>query len=290
MFLSNRSLTPQSVQLMAADNLQRLEQFLRPLCPGGIALAFSGGVDSSLLLALLVKMQREEKFSLLVLSALSTLQSARDLAEINAVAAGYGVEVHFVNCDVLAIAEVKHNAPLRCYHCKKFLFETMLAKAAEQGVSTLLEGTHADDLKSYRPGRRALAELGVRSPLAELGISKSEVRAMAKALHVKTAERPSSPCLATRFDYGTELTEEKLRMAGEGERVLRELLPDDADLRLRIHGKLGRIEVNDRYFSLVLSQRHRVIQELEKLGFERITLDIAGFYSGSFDRQQKKEM
>ena len=271
---------------MAADNLQRLEQFLRPLCSGGIALAFSGGVDSSLLLALLVKMQREEKFPLLVLSALSTLQSARDLAEINAVAAGYGVEVHFVNCDVLAIAEVRHNAPLRCYHCKKFLFETMLAKAAEQGISTLLEGTHADDLKSYRPGRQALAELGVLSPLAELGISKNEVRIMAKALHVKTAERPSSPCLATRFDYGTELTEEKLQMAGEGERVLRELLPDDADLRLRIHGKLGRIEVSERYFSTILNQRHRIIRELEKLGFEKITLDIAGFSSGSFDRHR----
>lgn len=275
---------------MAADNLQQLEQYLRPLCSGGIGLAFSGGVDSSLLLALLVKMQRQEKFPLLVLSARSTLQSTRDLAEIDAVAAGYGVEVVYVNCNVLTIAEVKHNAPLRCYYCKKFLFETMLAKAAEQGISTLLEGTHADDLKSYRPGRRALAELGVRSPLAELGISKSEVRAMAKALHVKTAERPSSPCLATRFDYGIELTEEKLRMAGEGERVLRELLPDDADLRLRVHGKLGRIEVNDRYFSLVLSRRHRVIQELEKVGFERITLDIAGFASGSYDRQQKKEM
>ena len=275
---------------MAADNLQQLEQYLRPLCSGGIGLAFSGGVDSSLLLALLVKMQRQEKFPLLVLSARSTLQSTRDLAEIDAVAAGYGVEVVYVNCDVLGIAAVKHNAPLRCYYCKKFLFETMLAKAAEQGVSTLLEGTHADDLKSYRPGRRALAELGVRSPLAELGISKSEVRAMAKALHVKTAERPSSPCLATRFDYGIELTEEKLRMAGEGERVLRELLPADADLRLRVHGKLGRIEVNDRYFSLVLSRRHRVIQELEKVGFERITLDIAGFASGSYDRQQKKEM
>ena len=275
---------------MAADNLQQLEQYLRPLCSAGIGLAFSGGVDSSLLLALLVKMQRQEKFPLLVLSARSTLQSTRDLAEIDAVAAGYGVEVVYVNCNVLTIAEVKHNAPLRCYYCKKFLFETMLAKAAEQGVSTLLEGTHADDLKSYRPGRRALAELGVRSALAELGISKSEVRAMAKALHVKTAERPSSPCLATRFDYGIELTEEKLQMAGEGERVLRELLPADADLRLRVHGKLGRIEVNDRYFSLVLSQRHRVIQELEKVGFERITLDIAGFASGSYDRQQKKEM
>ena len=277
---------PQFVQLMAADNLQQLERFLRPLCSGGIGLAFSGGVDSSLLLALLVKMQREEKFPLLVLSALSTLQSARDLAEINAVAAGYGVEVHFVNCDVLAIAEVRHNAPLRCYHCKKFLFETMLAKAAEQGISTLLEGTHADDLKSYRPGRQALAELGVLSPLAELGISKNEVRIMAKALHVKTAERPSSPCLATRFDYGTELTEEKLQMAGEGERVLRELLPDDADLRLRIHEKLGRIEVNEKYFSLILNQRHRIIRELEKLGIEKITLDIAGFSSGSFDRHR----
>ena len=269
-----------------ADTLGKLTSFLRPLCSSGVSLAFSGGVDSSLLLALLMKMRQEEDFPLLVLSVLSPLQSDEDVEAVKSVAAACKAEVEFLFCDVLGLPEVKNNHPERCYFCKKALFKAMFARSAEQGISTLLEGTHADDLSAYRPGRKALAELGVISPFARLGISKEEIRRLAARLDVKTAERPSTPCLATRFDYGTELTEEKLQMAGEGERVLRELLPDDADLRLRVHEKLGRIEVNEKYFSLILNQRHRIIRELEKLGFEKITLDIAGFSSGSFDRHR----
>lgn len=277
---------------MDSCDLKRIEDFLRPYCEKGAALAFSGGVDSSLLLAVLVKMHREKAFPLLVLSALSTLQSARDLEEINTVAAGYGVTVHFVDCDVLALDEVRGNERSRCYHCKKFLFESMLARAALEGIETIFEGSHADDLKVYRPGRKALEELGVISPLALLGFSKNDVRRLAKVLKVKTAERPSSPCLATRFDYGTVLMEENLRMAGEGERFLRTLLPAEADLRLRVHGTLGRIEVNERFFALLLEHRAEILEQLRKLGFERITLDIAGFVSGSFDqiREENKNV
>lgn len=278
-------MTQQCRQPMAADNLQKLELFLRPLCEKGAALAFSGGVDSSLLLAVLVRMRRETEFPFLVLNARSALQSSRDLEEVRAAASEYGITVQFVECDLLTLSEVRENSLLRCYHCKKFLFRSMMEKAAAAGIRTLIEGSHADDLKAYRPGRKALAELGVVSPLEVLGFSKAEIRSMARALDVKTAERPSSPCLATRFDYGTLLTEENLRMAGEGERFLRTLLPAECDLRLRIHGKLGRIEVNEKYFSFVLEKRTEILRELKKSGIEKVALDIAGFSSGSFDRK-----
>lgn len=273
---------------MQSTDLQKLEVFLRPLCDRGIALAFSGGVDSSLLLAVLMKLHKEKPFPFMVLSAVSTLQSARDAEEIQAAAEFYGIQVHFVRCDVLALPEVKGNTPLRCYHCKKYIFRSMLDEAAKEGIGTLLEGSHADDLKSYRPGRKALAELQVVSPLEILGFSKSAIRAMAKMLGVKTAERPSSPCLATRFDYGETLTEEKLHRAAGGEKLLRRFLPENADLRLRIHGTMGRIEVNGEFFQQILNHRSEILEELEKLGFERVVLDIAGFASGSFDRIRKE--
>lgn len=271
---------------MHFSDLQKLENFLRPLCDKGAGLAFSGGVDSSLLLAVMLKLHREKPFPFMVLSALSTLQSTADMDEIQEAAAHYHIPVRFVRCDVLALPEVRENSTLRCYHCKKLLFQTMLDEAAAENITTLIEGSHADDLKSYRPGRKALAELKVVSPLEILGFSKVQVRSLAKALEVKTAERPSSPCLATRFDYGETLTPEKLRRAGEGEVFLRRFLPFHADLRLRVHGTTGRIEVNEAFFPVILQHRQEILAELEKMGFERVVLDIAGFASGSFDRKK----
>ena len=268
--------------------LEKLEDFLSPLCKEGAALAFSGGVDSTLLLAVLSKMQKKGSFPLLVLNAVSTLQSLQDKEAIDRAAIEYGIKVDRLSCDVLSLPEVRHNDLLRCYHCKKLLFKTMLDFAAAQGISTLLEGSHADDLKAYRPGRKALEELGVVSPFARLGITKQQIRSMAALLNVAVAERPAAPCLATRFDYGTLLTAEKLQQTAEGERFLRTFLPANADLRLRVHGTLARIEVNKCFFSLLLSRSEEIADTLKKIGFERVTLDLAGFASGSYDGKLNK--
>lgn len=268
-----------------SDDQEKLISFLHPLCAGGAALAFSGGVDSCLLLAVLKKMQQTAPFPLMVLNAVTPLQSADDLETVRETAAFFDFPVEYVFCDVLAIPEVKSNAHSRCYFCKKHIFEKMRARAAEQGIRVILEGTHADDLKVSRPGRKALAELQVISPLAELGITKKEIRQMALEMNVPTACRPSSPCLATRFDYGVELLEKELHRAGAGEAFLRTLLPVKADLRLRVHGELARIEVNENCFEFLLEHRMQIIGQLQKLGFEKVTLDLAGFSSGSFDRK-----
>lgn len=265
------------------DKLRQLREFLRPLAEQGAALAFSGGVDSTLLLAVLSEMRKEKPFPLLLLTAVSTLQAPCDLEAVKKTAEEYGLEAVLLKCDVLALEEVRNNAPLRCYHCKKLLFETMLDYARSKGIALLLEGSHGDDLKAYRPGKRALEELGVVSPLAQLGISKKEIRAMAEMLNVKSSKRPSSPCLATRFDYGTGLTDADLSRVAGGEDFLRSLLPETADLRLRVHGNLARIEVPVWCFPLILEQHEKAAEKLKELGFEKVTLDLAGFSSGSYD-------
>ena len=270
------------------EKLRQLRAFLRPLTEQGAALAFSGGVDSTLLLAVLSEMRKEKPFPLLLLTAVSTLQPPCDLEAVKKISEKYGLAVDFLHCDVLALEQVRINDPLRCYYCKKLLFETMLSYAGSKGITTLLEGSHGDDLKTYRPGKKALEELGVVSPLALLGITKKEIRAMAEMLNVECSNKPSSPCLATRFDYGTVLTEADLARVGAGEAVLRTLLGEKADLRLRVHGNLARIEVTPAFFSLILDKHAEIAEKLKQLGFEKVTLDLAGFASGSYDGKLKE--
>ena len=270
-----------------SDTLQRLKSFLLPLAQKGAALAFSGGVDSSLLLAVLAQMHRELPFPFLVLNVVSSLQSSGDEEEVRKAEKESGVRIYRLACDPLSLEPVRNNDPLRCYHCKKMLFETMIAFAKERGIENLIEGTHGDDLHAYRPGRKALEELKVISPLALLGISKKEVRAMAAELNLQTAARPASPCLATRFDYGTLLTEEKLQQVAAGENFLRSFLPPAADLRLRVLEKQCRIETNPGFFSTLLEHREEVVEKLKSMGFEKVTLDLAGFVSGGYDDKLK---
>ena len=263
--------------------LTRLQALLRPPCREGIALAFSGGVDSTLLLAVLAGLRKEAPFPLLALTAGTDLLEVKELENVRALAASYEVPHEVLRCDVFQIPEVRHNDPRRCYFCKKALFSAMLRRAREKGIAVLAEGSHADDLKSYRPGRKALRELGAVSPLLQAGFTKADIRVLARELALPVAEKPAAPCLATRFDYGTLLTPEKLKQAGAGESVLRELLPANTPFRLRVHGDLARIEAEPGCFGKLLEARELIVKKLTGLGFRRVTLDLAGFRSGSFD-------
>ncbi len=265
------------------DRLEQLRDFLLGLCEGGVAIAFSGGVDSSMLLHVLQEIQREKSFKLIALYVHSSMHPSRDLSFVKAQAGE--VHLHIEHTNPLRIEEVRSNATSRCYHCKKAIFSRLLELAHDEDCATLLDGTNADDLLVYRPGKQAIRELGIISPLAQLGISKQKVRAMARSMGLATATRPSTPCLATRFDYDVTLSVEELRRAETGEAYLREMLGAEVNLRLRVHlpQLIARIEIDTDAMPKLLQHRDEISQHLRKLGYRQVSLDLQGFRSGSMD-------
>ena len=271
--------------------IDRLEAYLRELAPAGIALAYSGGVDSSLLLAVLVRLRQRQPFAAVALTMRTVLQDEREMAEADDFAKRAGIEQKFLTFDPFQLEEVRHNREDRCYHCKKAIFSRFKEYTEAKGLKYLLDGTNADDLNVYRPGRKALQELGVVSPLAELGIGKAEIRKISAALGLPTAGKPAVPCLATRFEYNTLLDDEIISKVAQGEKIVREMLPEVKDIRLRVHGNLARLEVSPESIPAVAAQAKELGRVLKQIGFDYVTLDLEGYRSGCFDGylQQNQE-
>ena len=269
--------------------IEDLLDWLLARSSGGVALAFSGGVDSTLLLELLCRARHKRDFLLLAMTMRSLFQKSEEFDAAKRAAERAGVRFEAFECDPLAIPEVKRNAPDRCYHCKREIFRQFRAAADAAGIALLVDGTNADDLAEYRPGLRALRELGVHSPLAELGIGKREVRRLAAELNLECASRPSAPCLATRFEYGTLLDAGLVDRVAAGEALIRELLPGAEPMRLRVHGRLARIELPVRALSEAAALREKLVSGLKELGFDYVTVDLEGFRSGSMDLNLSKE-
>ena len=263
--------------------MARLKEFLWPYTSGGIALAFSGGVDSSLLLAILVSMKQERDFPLLVVNFHSVFHTTSELEEARAFGASLGATIQVLPFDPLKVPGVRDNPVDRCYRCKQGIFAQLKDLADKNGIMTIIDGTNADDLQTYRPGRRALKELGVVSPLSALGITKAEVRALAHERGLSVASKPAAPCLATRFPYGTTLTEAAVQQVAEGESFLRRFVSPSVPVRLRVHGKIARIEVVPESFASILDNRIAIVSKLKELSFDYVTLDLEGFRSGSLD-------
>ncbi len=246
-----------------------------------VCLAFSGGVDSSLLLKLAADSAAAHGTTVYAVTFDSRLHPACDLENAKKVAAELGGVHVVVTVDELEMEEIRSNPPDRCYLCKKQLFGKLLEFAAEKQISLTMEGTNEDDLHVYRPGIRAVRELGVKSPLAEAGLTKAEVKALAAEYGISAASRPSTPCMATRLPYGAELNYEVLKQIEEGEAVLRELI--GGNVRLRLHGDVARIETDGENLEKAVALRSQLISRLKALGFVYITLDLEGFRSGSMD-------
>ncbi len=265
-----------------------LKEHLRNYISGGIVLAYSGGVDSSVLLAVLSEMNKETPFRLRAVIFDSAFQTGAGLTEAFERAMRSGVDVRKEKLDQLAIAGISDNPEERCYLCKRGLFARLLEIAKRDGFATVMDGTNADDAHTYRPGLRALEESGVVSPLKDAGLTKTDIRAIAREMNLNVAERPAAPCLATRFPYGAALTESALRRVANGEAVIRAMLPENTSFRLRVHGDTARVEVTPEEFGAIVEHRLKIVSELKKLGYRYITLDLEGFRSGSMDALVKQ--
>jgi len=256
----------------------QLEENLRAL--GGCLVAYSGGVDSTFLLAV-ARRALGDRVAAATVRTLFLEREEVDDARRRAVAIGVSHEI--IDIDLAGSPEVLANPPDRCYLCKRHVFTTLRRRADELGLPALLDATHADDLGERRPGVRALGELGVVSPLAAVGLGKADIRALSAALEIEGADRPSSPCLATRVPYGTPITTERLRRISGAEHMLRAL--GFAGTRVRDYEDLARIELQaaDLERAAAPPLRQGIVESLLELGYRYVTLDLAGYRSGSMD-------
>ena len=260
---------------------QRLDRLRGELAAlGSVVIAYSGGVDSSLLLRVAHEVLGSRALGVIGRSDSYAEQELRLALEQ---ARGFGARVEVVTTGELRDPLFRSNPVHRCYHCKSELYRKLGEVAQRVGAAALLDGTIADDLRDWRPGRRAAAERHVRSPLAEIGFTKADVRAAARSLGLESAGKPASPCLASRIPYGVEITRENLKMVENAEAMLRAL--GFQELRVRQHGETARIEVPVGEIARLLEPgvRERVVQGLKGLGYRFVTVDLEGFRSGSLN-------
>ena len=247
-----------------------------------LAVAFSAGVDSTLLLKAAVNTLGNE--NVLAVTALSASFPEREADEADVFTRGIGVSRITVEVDQLSIPGFRENPANRCYLCKKVLFTQMMEAAREKGFTVMAEGSNVDDLSDYRPGLKAIEELGVRSPLREAGLTKAEIRELSSELGLPTWNKPSFACLATRFVYGETISDEKLRRVELGERLLQDL--GFKQFRVRIHGeegRLARIEVLPGDLGKLLKKRQEITSEFRKAGFDYTAMDLEGYRTGSMN-------
>lgn len=266
------------------EYLEKREQLIRKMAQYAgqdVMVAFSGGADSSLLLKLTHEAAQKTGKEVYAVTMQTRLHPAREIEEAKRVCEEIGAVHIVIAVDELEEAGIMNNPVERCYLCKKHLFLKMKERASDLGINVILEGTNEDDLHVYRPGIKALRELQIISPLAEAGLTKAEVRKMACEYGISVSSKPATPCLATRFPYGTELTYEKMAQVEKGEAFLKEI--GLHNVRVRAHDKLARIEIDESTFGEFLTHKKEITDYLKSLGFVYITLDLEGFRSGSMD-------
>lgn len=263
---------------MLQDKYEALLTYLRGL--EGVVLAYSGGVDSTFLLMAV----QCSGVAALAVTAVSPSTPTSDLKTALDMINSISVPHETIRTAELLDERYASNPPDRCFYCKSELFNKLQVIAHAHGLPHVIDGSNADDLGDYRPGLRAKAIYGVKSPLAELGLTKDNIRQLSKEMGLKTWDRPSSPCLSSRFPYGQHITETALSMVEQAESAIKALGFDN--LRVRIHGDMARIELPPEDIEKAVNWeiRQTITQRLRKIGFLYITLDMEGYTSGSLNR------
>ncbi len=251
-----------------------------------VALAFSGGVDSTLLLKLLCEQSKKKGTHVYAYTIHTMLHPMRELEESIQLANQMGAIHRIIQVDELKEAGIEMNPVNRCYLCKKTMFSKVLEDVKKQQIPYLLEGTNMDDTHEYRPGIRALKELGVKSPFVEAGLTKAEIRTLAKSLDLSVSTKPSSPCMATRLPYGTRLKKEQLDGIMDMEAKIRDL--GFYNVRTRIHDSLVRVELDEKDLIRAIEQKEKIIAIIKSHDYDYVSLDLEGFRSGSQDLHIKE--
>jgi len=266
-------------EAVLTDKEQRLHVLLRQY--GRVAVGFSGGVDSTLLLRVARDVLGPEAVMAVIADTPSMPRS--EFAEACALADAMGVVRVVTDSTELADPRYAENSSDRCYYCKKHLFARVAALAAEKGFHAVLDGNNADDAGDYRPGRRASAELGVKSPLAEAGLTKEDIRVLSRRLNLSTADKPAMACLSSRIPYGSPVTVEALGQVERAEEALK--AAGFKVCRVRHHGEVARIELAASALSRLLDEplREAVVAAVKAAGFRYVTLDLQGYRMGSLN-------